>query len=92
MPLIPLPVLMNPRVEVLPEVVTARPRPTSASAVWRPYAPSASPAMSDHLNGVFVSRLAAALSAGTVCESDGRVTEDASVVVGSDALLRARVD
>ena len=92
-PLIPLPMLMNPRAEaVLSEVVTARPRPTSASAVWQPYAPSASPALSNHLNGVFASRLAAAFVAESACESGGRVTEVASVVVGTDALLRERAD
>jgi ribonuclease HI len=93
-PLIPLPMLMNPRVGVvLSEVVTARPRPTSASAVWQPYAPSASPALSNHLHGVFASRLAAAFFvAESACESGGRVTEAASVVVGSDTLLRARAD
>ena len=80
-PLIPLPVLMNPRAEVVSsEAVTARPRPTSASAVWQPYAPSASPALSNHLNGVFASRLAAAFVAESACESGGRVTEAASVV------------
>ena len=84
--------LMHPRVEVVSaEAVTARPRSTSAAAVWQPYAPGASPALSNHLNGVFVSRLAAAFAAESACESGGRVTE-VPVTVGSDAVFSERAD
>ena len=74
MPLIPLPVLMQPyeRVALFDPPIGPR-RPSSAAAVWQPYAPNVSPAMVDRLRDVFASRLAAALALEPIRDADDSV-------------------
>jgi len=80
-PLIPLPVLMQPyeRVALFDPPIGPR-RPSSAAAVWQPYAPNVSPAMANRLSDVFASRLADALAPELIREADDSVRASGNLI------------
>jgi len=93
-PLIPLPVLLNPheqRVSLFDPPPAVRRRFSAADAVWPHPSPHAPPALSNHLTAVFNSRLAAVFVAAPSRESGGAVSES-STFLGTDDSLCARAD